>query len=266
MLFSSLLTPFLLAAYHAVTGLSVLLVPVLGGLGPAAAIIVFTAAVRLCLHPLNRTQMNAQLASQKARAALAPAVQKLQRKYKHDPLRVQRETLDLYRANGVKLAPGLGLGLLQIPVFIVVFRLFESPTVAGHHNGLLSDRLFGVGLGSHFRDAFSGSSVLLGNVAVFAVLLVALAALATWSSRRMRAMAAADLVGGGAAGTALGAPSGAPGAAANANATVAKIMPLTPYLSVLGAVVLPLAGSLYVATTTLWTLVERRRLLPPAQA
>ena len=266
MLFSSLLTPFLLAAYHAVTGLSVLLVPVLGGLGPAAAIIVFTAAVRLCLHPLNRAQMNAQLASQKARAALAPAVQKLQRKYKHDPLRAQRETLDLYRANGVKLAPGLGLGLLQIPVFIVVFRLFESPTVAGHHNGLLSDRLFGVGLGSHFRDAFSGSSVLLGNVAVFAVLLVALAALATWSSRRMRAMAAADLVGGGAAGTALGAPSGAPGAAANANATVAKIMPLTPYLSVLGAVVLPLAGSLYVATTTLWTLVERRRLLPPAQA
>jgi len=193
-------------------------------------------------------------------------VQKLQRKHKHDPLRAQRETLDLYRANGVKLAPGLGLGLLQIPVFIVVFRLFESPTVAGHHNGLLSDRLFGVGLGSHFRDAFSGSSVLLGNVAVFAVLLVALAALATWSSRRMRAMAAADLVGGGAAGTALGAPSGAPGAAANANATVAKIMPLTPYLSVLGAVVLPLAGSLYVATTTLWTLVERRRLLPPAQA
>lgn len=266
MLFSSLLTPFLLAAYHAVTGLSVLLVPVLGGLGPAAAIVVFTAAVRLCLHPLNRAQMSAQLASQKARAALAPAVQKLHRRYKHDPLRAQRETLDLYRANGVKLAPGVGLGLVQIPVFFVVFRLFESPTVAGHHNGLLSDRLFGVGLGSHLRDAFSGSSVLLGHVAVFAVLLAALAALATWSSRRMRAMAAADLAGGGATGTAIGAPTGAPGAAVNANATVAKLMPLMPYLTVLGAVVLPLAGSLYVATTTLWTLVERRRLLPPAQA
>jgi len=266
MLFSSLLTPFLLAAYHAVTGLSVLLVPVLGGLGPAAAIVVFTAAVRLCLHPLNRAQMSAQLASQKARAALAPAVQKLQRKHKHDPLRAQRETLDLYRANGVKLAPGVGLGLVQIPVFFVVFRLFESPTVAGHHNGLLSDRLFGVGLGSHLRDAFSGSSVLLGHVAVFAVLLAVLAVLATWSSRRMRVMAAADLAGGGAPGTAIGAPAGAPGAAANANAAVAKLMPLMPYLTVLGAVVLPLAGSLYVATTTLWTLVERRRLLPPAQA
>lgn len=92
----------------------------------------FTAAVRLCLHPLNRAQMNAQLASQKARAALAPAVQKLQRKYQHDPLRVQRETIELYRANGVKLAPGIGLGLVQLPVFFVVYRLFVSPTIGGH--------------------------------------------------------------------------------------------------------------------------------------
>lgn len=237
--FHSLLTPALVAAYHAVTGLSVLLVPVLGGLGPAVAIIMFTAAVRLCLHPLNRAQMNAQLASQKARAALEPAVAKLQRKYKNDPQRVQRETFELYRANGVKLAPGIGLGLVQIPVFFVVYRLFVSPTVGGHRNTLLGDRLFGVGLGSHFRDAFvGGPSVLLGHAAVFGVLVAALAALATWSSRRMRTGAAA----------------------------VSKPMALMPYFSVLGAAVLPLASSLYVATTTLWTLVERRRMVRPAQS
>ncbi|ACU72100.1 60 kDa inner membrane insertion protein [Catenulispora acidiphila DSM 44928] len=234
--FSSLLTPAIVAAYHAVTGLSVLLVPVLGGLGPAVAIVMFTAAVRLCLHPLNRAQMNSQLASQEQRTALAPAVQKLQRKYKKDPARAQRETLELYRANGVKLAPGIGLGLVQIPVFFVVYRLFVSPTIGGHHNGLLSDQLFGVGLGSHFRDAFSGSSALLGHVAVFAVLIAALAVLATWSSRRMRAGAAAT----------------------------AKLMALMPYLTVLSAVVLPLASGLYAATTTLWTLVERRRMTVPA--
>ena len=237
-LFSSLLTPFLVAAYHAVSGLAVMLVPVLGGLGPAVAIVMFTAAVRLCLHPLNRAQVNAQLASQKARAALAPAVQKLQRKYKHDPLRVQRETVELYRANGVKLVPGIGLGLVQMPVFFVVYRLFESPSVGGHSNALLSDHLFGVGLGSHLRDVFGGPApALLGHVAVFAALLMTLAVLATWSSRRMRAAAASD--------------------------NVPKLMTLVPYATVLGAVVLPLAGSLYVATTTLWTLVERRRLFQP---
>jgi YidC/Oxa1 family membrane protein insertase len=252
--FYSLLTPAIVAAYHAVTGLSLVLVPVLGGLGPAVAIVMFTAAVRLCLHPLNRAQMKAQLTSQKARAALAPAVQKLQRKYKHDPLRVQRETFELYRANGVKLVPGIGLGLVQIPVFFVVYRLFVSPTIGGHRNSLLGDRLFGVGLGSHFRDVFSGSvanTALLGHIAVFAVLLAALAVLATWSSRRMRAGAAAEA-----------APANAVGTPA---AGVTKLMPLMPYFTVLGAVVLPLASSLYVATTTLWTLVERRRMLQPAQ-
>lgn len=268
--FHSLLTPALLAAYHAVTGLSVLLVPVLGGLGPAVAIVMFTVAVRLCLHPLNRAQMNAQLASQKARAALVPAVQKLQRKYKNDPQRAQRETLELYRANGVKLAPGIGLGLVQVPVFLVVYRLFVSPTVGGHRNALLGDRLFGVGLGSHFRDAFSGSSVLLGHIAVFAALAAVLAALATWSSRRMRAGAAADVLGGGGAGAGMGFGAGASTSSANpaaaSAASVTKLMALVPYFSVLGAAVLPLASSLYVATTTLWTLVERRRMLRPAQS
>jgi YidC/Oxa1 family membrane protein insertase len=262
--FYSLLTPAIVAAYHAVTGLSVMLVPVLGGLGPAVAIVMFTAAVRLCLHPLNRAQMTAQLASQKGRAALAPAVQKLQRKYKHDPLRAQRETVELYRANGVKLVPGIGLGLVQIPVFLVVYRLFVSPTIGGHHNGLLTDQLFGVGLGSHFRDAFSGtgSPVLLGHVAVFAVLLAALAALATWSSRRMRGSAAGDAA---ATGTPFGTAAGTPTAGTPA-AGVTKLMALLPYFTVLGAFVLPLASSLYVATTTLWTLVERRRMFQPTQS
>ena len=264
--FHSLLTPALVAAYHAVTWLSVALVPVLGGLGPAVAIIMFTAAVRLCLHPLKRAQMNAQLASQKARAALAPAVQKLQRKHKHDPLRAQRETLELYRANGVKLAPGIGLGLVQLPVFFVVYRLFVSPTIGGHHNNLLADQLFGVGLGSHFRDAFSGSSVLLGHIAVFALLVAALAALATWSSRRMRQGAMADGAAFGAPVSASTSTSAGGSAGASASAGVAKLLPLLPYFTVLGALVLPLASSLYVATTTLWTLVERRRLLQPTHS
>jgi YidC/Oxa1 family membrane protein insertase len=124
-----------------------------------------------------------------------------------------------------------------------VYRLFVSPTIGGHGNSLLGDRLFGVGLGSHFRDAFGGSSVLLGHVAVFVVLIAALAAVATWSSLRMRRAATVEAPAGGG---------------------MARLMALMPYFTVLGAVVLPLASSLYVATTTLWTLVERRRMLQPA--
>ena len=242
----SFVTPAIDAAYHAVTGLSAVLVPVLGGLGPAAAIIMFTVAVRACLHPLNRAQVTAQLASQKARAALAPAVAKIQRKYRNDPRRLQRETIELYRANNVKLAPGMGLGLIQLPVFFVVYRLFVSQSIGGHDNRLLTDQLFGVGLGSHFRDV-SGN---LGHIAVFLVLLAILAALATWSSRRMRQTTPPSLTG----------PAEGPAGGAT------KIMALLPYGTVLAALALPLASSLYVATTTLWTLVERRRLAQPVQA
>jgi YidC/Oxa1 family membrane protein insertase len=255
----SLLTPAILAAYHAVIALSAVLVPVLGGAGPAAAIVVFTAAVRLVLHPLNRAQLRAQLASQQARAALTPAVAKIQRKHKNDPLRLQRETLDLYRANGVKLVPGALHSLIQIPVFIVVYRLFVSPAIGGHRNQLLDGRLFGVGLGSHLSAALSAAfhgTVQPGRLAVFGVLLAVLAVLATWSSRRMRKTAAADLTAPTLALTLT--PTPMPTLTPMPTTAAAKLMTYVPYGSVLAAAFLPLASGLYVATTTLWTLVERR--------
>jgi YidC/Oxa1 family membrane protein insertase len=242
----SLLTPVLLTAYHLVAGLSAVLVPLLGGAGPAVAIVVFTAAVRLCLYPLTRAQLRAQAASQKARAALAPAVQKLQRKYKHDPQRVQRETFELYRAHGVSLAPGMRQAFAQMPVFFVVYRLFESSSIAGHRNSLLADHLFGVGLGAHLADVLR-TPVSVGHVAVFALLLAAIAAIATWSCIRMRNSASADATAPGGGG-------------------IARFMALLPFGTVITAAILPLATGLYLATSTLWTVVERRRLQQRFQA
>lgn len=242
----SALTPVLLAVYHLLSALTTVLVPVLGGAGPAAAIVVFTACIRLCLYPLNRAQVRAQAASNKARTALAPAVQKLQRKYKHDPLRAQRETLELYRANGVSLAPGALHGLAQLPVFFVVYRMFESPTIAGHHNALMTARLFGVSLGSRLADAFRGPVLVPGHLAVFAVLLAASAAIAAWSSARLRTSASLD------------AATEVPDSASAAR--IARLTAWLPFATVVTAAILPLATGLYVVTTTLWTLVERRHL------
>jgi YidC/Oxa1 family membrane protein insertase len=233
----SLLTPAILSAYHIVSALALVLVPVLGAAGPAAAIVSFTAAVRLCLYPLNRAQMRAQAASEKARDALAPAVQKLQRKYRNDPTRVRRETLELYRTHGVPLAPGALHGLAQIPVTFVVYRLFESASIAGHPNGLLTDRLFGVGLGSHLADVLRGPALLPGHIAVFLLLLAAVAAIAAWSCVQMRKSA----------------PSGA-------SARVARLTALLPFGTLVTTAVLPLATGLYLATSALWTAVERLHL------
>lgn len=235
----SVLTPAVLAVYHVVSGLSVVLVPLLGGFGPAAAVVVFTAAIRLGLYPLNRAQMRTQAASRKARAALAGELAKLNRKYKHDPQRLQRETLELYRANGVSLAPGMLHGLVQAPIFLVVYRMFESSSIAGHANSLLGSRLFGVGLGSHLRDVLR-SPVAAGHIAVFAALLVLIAVIAAWSSVRLRRSAADD--------------------GENQKPGSARVMALLPFGSLVTAAILPLATGLYLATTTLWTVVERRHL------
>jgi YidC/Oxa1 family membrane protein insertase len=229
----SLLNPAVLSVYHVVSALAMLFVPLLGGAGPAAAIVVFTAAVRLCLHPLNRAQMRAQAASQKAREALAPAVAKLERKHKHDPARVQRETFELYRAHGVSLAPGMLQGLAQMPVFFVVYRIFESPSISGHRNSLLDGHLLGVGLGSRLASVWH-APVSPGHIAVFGLLLAVIAATATWSSIRM--------------------------CKDPASRNVPRLMRLLPFGSLVTAAILPLATGLYVATTTLWTAVERRHL------
>jgi YidC/Oxa1 family membrane protein insertase len=244
-----LLNPALFAVYHVVYGLAAVLVPLLGGFGPAAAIVVFTAAVRACLYPLNRAQMRAQAASSKARAALEPAVRRLQRKYRNDPRRLQLETVQLYRANGVSLAPGILHGLAQIPVFFVIYRMFESPIIAGHRNGLMSSRLFGVDLGSRLAAAFRGPAPAAAHVAVFALLMAVIAATATWTCLRARKSPATTPP-----------PVAASPSSERSTALVGRLVTWLPYWTVVTAALVPLATGLYLATTTLWTAVERRHL------
>ena len=61
------------AAYHLVFALTHLLTPVAGGLAAAAAIVLFTAAVRLLISPLSFRALRGQAAL----ARLAPQVQAL---------------------------------------------------------------------------------------------------------------------------------------------------------------------------------------------
>lgn len=47
------------------------------------------------------------------------------------------------------------------------------------------------------------------------------------------------------------------GDAPNPAAAIGRILPLLPYTVLLGAAVMPLAGGLYLLTTTAWTAVEQ---------
>ncbi|WP_433494181.1 YidC/Oxa1 family membrane protein insertase [Micromonospora sp. CA-248089] len=231
------------AAATVVTWLADVLAPLTGGAATAAAIVLFTVAVRLLISPLTV----AQVRGERRRTALAPEVRELQRRYADDPSRLQSEVFALYRNAGASPVAGCLPALLQAPFFLVMYRLFATGDGAPQ---LLGERLAGVPLGWHLGDGLSGPVLL-----VFGVLLAALLALAWWSSRRMRRAAAAT-------GTVAGTPTEGPGAA-----VLGRLLPLLPYATVLVALVVPLAAVLYLVTTTAWTALEQvvlRRPLPAA--
>ncbi|NJP32211.1 YidC/Oxa1 family membrane protein insertase [Micromonospora thermarum] len=222
------------AAGTVLAGLAGLLEPLTGGAATAAAIVVFTVAVRLLISPLTV----AQVRGERRRAALAPRVRELQRRYADEPARLQAELLVLYRSAGAGPLTGCLPLLLQAPFLLVAYRLFTTDEGG---TGLLDERLAGVPLGHQLGDGLGGAVVPL-----FGVLLVALLVLAWWTSRRMRR---------GAPPAAAGTPGGE---------TLARLLPLLPYTTVLVALVLPLAAVIYLATTTAWSGLEQAVLRRPS--
>ena len=135
------------AAYLIVTTIAhVLTTPLGAGLATAAAIIVFTAAVRLLLSPLSYHAFRGQARI----SALQPRIAALRARYAHQPDRLQKELTALYRAEGGGMLAGCLPMLLQLPFFSVMYRLFLSRTVDGHANGLLTRDLLTTPLGSHW--------------------------------------------------------------------------------------------------------------------
>ena len=134
------------AAYHLVFALTHLLTPVAGGLAAAAAIVLFTAAVRLLICPLSLRALRGQAAM----ARLAPQVQALRTRYGRQPERFKRELTALYKREGTSPFAGILPLLAQWPFLSVMYLLFRSATVDGAQNQLLSDGLFGVPLGAHW--------------------------------------------------------------------------------------------------------------------
>lgn len=250
-------------AYHVVTALVQFLTPVAGPIAAAAAIVVFTIAIRLTLVPLSYYAIRGQA----AQARLQPQVQDLRRRYAGQPDRLQRELSGLYQREGSGLLAGCLPLLAQLPFFSIMYRLFLSRQVAGHANGLLAHQLLGAPLGLHWTAAVFSLHGL-----VFAGLFAALAGVGWVSARLARRLGqpglAAPLPGRPAAGRAPAAPARRPArpgqpaagsqqAAVTAERLVARLGTVLPYVTVVIAMFVPLAAGLYLLTTTSWTVAER---------
>ncbi|MFD6170914.1 YidC/Oxa1 family membrane protein insertase [Streptomyces coeruleorubidus] len=220
-----------------------LLQPLFGASAAAAAIVLFTALVRLLVHPLSR----AAARGQKARTALQPKIAELRRKHGKNPEKLQRAVLELHAQEKVSPLAGCLPGLLQVPAFFLLYHLFSSGTIGGRANELLDHQLFAAPLGERWVDALQGGP-LGGAGLVYAGLFVVVAAVAAVSYRLSKRMMAANpaLPAGGEQVAGLGA--------------VTKVMPFMSFFTLVTVAVVPLAAALYVVTSTTWSVVERAAL------
>jgi YidC/Oxa1 family membrane protein insertase len=217
-----------------------LLQPLFGASAAAAAIVLFTALVRLLVHPLSR----AAARGQKARTALQPKIAELRKKHGKNPEKLQRAVLELHAEEKVSPLAGCLPGLLQVPAFFLLYHLFSSDTIGGRANALLGHELFAAPLGGRWSDALQGG-LFEGAGLVYAGLFVVVAGVAVFSYRLSKRMMA----------TSPALPAGEQQVAGLG--AVTKVMPFMSFFTLVTVAVVPLAAALYVVTSTTWSVVER---------
>lgn len=218
--------------------LTALLSPAAGAAAAALAVVLVTLVVRAALIPVGVSQARAE----RDRARLAPRLRSLRERWGKNPERLQRETMQLYRDAGVSPFAGCLPVLAQAPVVGLLYAVFLHPTVAGHANGLLTEHLAGVPLGSSLLTALTGGSADALTFALFGLIVAVIAGAGELTRRFLR-------------------PPYDP-------ATPRSVVVMTavlPFSTALVAIFVPLAAALYLAVTTVWTFGQRwvlRRFYP----
>lgn len=86
------------------------------------SIILLTFLIRFAIYPLT----TAQLRASKKMQTVAPHLSKLKEKHKGDAQKLQQETMRLYKEHGVNPAAGCIPALLQLPLFIGLYTVFQN--------------------------------------------------------------------------------------------------------------------------------------------
>jgi YidC/Oxa1 family membrane protein insertase len=127
------------------------------------AIILLTIIVKILFWPLTQKSYK----SMKAMQALQPQMLKLREKYKNDKQKLNQEMMGLYKAHKVNPMGGCLPMVIQIPVFIALYRLLDYAIELRHAPFLLwiddlasPDRLFHFSFSVPFMDPPYGVPVL----------------------------------------------------------------------------------------------------------
>ena len=153
------------------------------GASLALSIVGLTLVIRAALIPLFVKQIK----SSRNMQLIQPRVKELQKKYAHDREKLAQETMALYRETGTNpFASCLPL-LLQMPIFLALFRMIDQ-AAKGNIRGVLTQEqvdslrgaeLFGASISSTFLNAEGDL-----NVRVLAAVLVVAMTATTFLTQR----------------------------------------------------------------------------------
>src|SRR6185295_9015083 len=104
------------------------------------AIILLTVITKVLLFPLTVKSMT----SMKAMQALQPQINALRSKHKSDPQRLQRETMELYRAHKVNPLGGCLPMLVQVPIFYALYAALSVSVDLQNAPFICFGRIFGI--------------------------------------------------------------------------------------------------------------------------
>jgi len=242
---------------------SALLAPVLGhssGWAWALSIVLLTIAMRLLLFPLFVKQIR----NQRAMQLLQPKMKELQAKYKNDKEKLNQEMMALWREHGANPLSGCLPLIVQIPVFIALFRVLNSikpkhgcvsvrnvaQCFSGHYGISRTDvahfaqaKIFGVPISAAFASSKHSLSLIGASATstkiLTVVLIVAMGASTFFTQRQLMARSAAQ---------------GGTNQFAQQQKVLLYVLPLT--FAIFGYR-FPLGVLLYWLTTNLWSMAQQ---------
>ncbi len=238
-------------AYAGLMALTDALAPLTGATAAAAAVVLVTLGVRARLIPVGISQAKAE----QGRARLAPKLTVLRTRFRRDPDRLRRETMELYRREGVSPLAGCLPVLAQAPVVGLLYALFLHGEIAGHANTLLTETLLGVPLGTSLVGSLTQGLADGGTLLVCGGVVLIIAAVGEATRRLLPVVMPTP-------------PDSARdprSASPDFSRALTGIAGPLQFATAVIALFVPLAAGLYLAVTVSWTLGQRvilRRVYP----
>jgi YidC/Oxa1 family membrane protein insertase len=205
----------------------------------ALAIVGLTLVIRAALIPLFVKQIK----SSRNMQLLQPKVKELQKKYGHDRERLAQETMALYKETGTNPFASCLPILLQMPIFLALFRLLDL-AADGETRGVLTEdqaESFGASqlLGAQISDTFLATDQL--NVRILALVLVLAMTATTFLTQRqlMSKNMPADALTGPYA------------------QQQKMLLYVLPVVFAVGGIAFPIGVLLYWTTSNLWTMGQQ---------